>query len=65
MKNCTSSLHPLKAHVYLYMSRAALLLAIVVLVSFTTIIFQGTTQMHPRAHLASGIHLIEDHDPWD
>jgi hypothetical protein len=65
MKNCTSSLHPLKAHVQTRMSRIAVLLAIVLAGSFTNIIFQGTTQMHPHPHLASGIHLVEDHDPWD
>jgi hypothetical protein len=65
MKNSTSSLHVLKAYVRLHMSCVALLLAVVVLASVTSITFQRSAQLHPHTYLASVTHLVDDHDPWD
>ncbi|HEY1351801.1 MAG TPA: hypothetical protein VGF67_19450 [Ktedonobacteraceae bacterium] len=65
MKNRTPSLHLLKAQVQAHLSRIALLLAIVILVSVTCIILQGTRQTHLHRQQAFGIYSVEDHDPWD
>jgi accessory gene regulator protein AgrB len=65
MKNCTPSLHLLKAQVQMYLSRIVLLLAIVILVSVTSIFLQGARQTHLHRQQAFGVHALDDHDPWD